>query len=184
MIQSSLARESGRKSTGEAEERKQPEVDVETSRKSKRKRCRICREEKFLHDDFHLCSSEKTIEGKRYPAKYRSECKMCRRKGGKACASAASKLMKKYKMKRPPIGTPCQNCRKRDEMLVFDHCHKTDAFRGWLCYQCNSAIGNLGDDLKGLRRATKYLRRHLQRSNKRKRDSTLYIYEYFKRTNV
>lgn len=149
--------------------------DIPRIAESARKKCRICRVEKSLIRDFHLCSSEKTIEGKRYPAKYRSECKVCRRKGGKACASAASKLMKKYKMKRPPIGTPCQNCRKRDEMLVFDHCHKTDAFRGWLCYQCNSAIGNLGDDLKGLQRAAKYLRR----SRKRKRESTLYIYEYF-----
>tara|TARA_B100000683_G_scaffold272822_1_gene316860 strand:- start:356 stop:865 length:510 start_codon:yes stop_codon:yes gene_type:complete len=148
----------------------------------KRKRCRICRKDKILIYEFHLCSSEKIIDGKMYPAKYRSECKECRRKGGKACASASSKLMKKYKMKRPPIGIPCQNCGKKNEKLVFDHCHKTGAFRGWLCYQCNSAIGNLGDDLRGLQRAAKYLRRHQKR--RKKRDSTLYIYEYFKKESV
>ena len=144
------------------------------------KACRICHKKKSLVHDFHLCSSQKIIQGKLYPAKYRSECKVCRRKGGKACASAARELMVKYKMKRPPIGSPCQNCGKRNEMLVFDHCHKTDAFRGWLCYQCNSAIGNLGDDLKGLQRAARYLRK----SKKRKRESTLYIYEYFKKRSV
>lgn len=145
----------------------------------RRKRCRICKEKKCVIYDFHLCSSEKIIEGKLYPAKYRSECKVCRRKNGKACASASSQLMKKYKMKRPPIGVPCQNCGKQNEKLVFDHCHETGAFRGWLCYQCNSAIGNLGDNLKGLRRAVKYLKRH----ERRKRDSTLYIYEYFTKKN-
>ena len=124
-----------------------------------KKFCRICNIEKSLIHDFHLCSSEKTIGDKKYPAKYRSECKECRRKGGKACASASSKLMMKYKMKRPPIGTACENCGKQNEMLVFDHCHKTGVFRGWLCYQCNSAIGNLGDDLEGLLRAVEYLKK-------------------------
>ena len=145
----------------------------------RKKRCRICSQKKYVVYEFDKYSSEKIIDGKMYPAKYRSECKECRRKGGKACASASSKLMKKYKMKRPPIGVPCQNCGKQNKKLVFDHCHKTGAFRGWLCYQCNSAIGNLGDDLRGLQRAVKYLRRHQKR--RKKRDSTLYIYEYFKK---
>src|SRR3990170_5510904 len=24
--------------------------------------------------------------------------------------------------------------------IQFDHCHKTGVFRGWICYQCNSAL--------------------------------------------
>ena len=40
-----------------------------------------------------------------------------------------------------------------------DHDHTTNKFRGWLCYQCNSAIGNLGDSIKGLTRALEYLKR-------------------------
>ena len=41
--------------------------------------------------------------------------------------------------------------------MHMDHDHKTDLFRGWLCNQCNTAIGGLGDDLAGARRAVVYL---------------------------
>ena len=41
--------------------------------------------------------------------------------------------------------------------LVEDHCHKTGAFRGWLCTRCNIGIGNLGDDLQGVQAAVRYL---------------------------
>ncbi|MFC9606544.1 endonuclease VII domain-containing protein [Streptomyces niveus] len=38
-----------------------------------------------------------------------------------------------------------------------DHCHETGRVRGVLCFNCNSAIGKLGDDPDTLRRATAYL---------------------------
>ncbi|MGW7253299.1 endonuclease VII domain-containing protein [Streptomyces sp. NPDC054834] len=34
-----------------------------------------------------------------------------------------------------------------------DHCHKTGRVRGVLCFNCNSAIGKLGDDPDAARRA-------------------------------
>ncbi|MEU6367791.1 endonuclease domain-containing protein [Streptomyces sp. NPDC046931] len=34
-----------------------------------------------------------------------------------------------------------------------DHCHKTGKVRGVLCFNCNSAIGKLGDDPDAVRRA-------------------------------
>jgi hypothetical protein len=122
------------------------------------KECRICGIKKPL-SEFHKCSNEKIINGKIYPVRYRSECKKCRRVGGKAHSSAAKKLMEQSGMKRPPLGTPCDNCGKTDQKLIFDHCHKTAKFRGWLCYQCNTAIGNLGDNLDGLMKAVKYLQK-------------------------
>jgi hypothetical protein len=125
----------------------------------KTKECRICGIKKPL-TEFHKCSNEKLINGKIYPVRYRSECKKCRRVGGKAHSSAAKKLMEQSGIKRPPIGTPCDNCGKMDQKLIFDHCHETEKFRGWLCYQCNTAIGNLGDNLDGLMRAVKYLQTH------------------------
>ena len=121
------------------------------------KKCRICSKYKNITTQFHKCSSEKVINGKTYPVVYRSECKTCRRKGGKAHSSASQKLMKTLKMKRPPIGMPCHNCDKKTEKLIFDHDHDTNQFRGWLCYQCNTAIGNLGDSIEGLKRALRYL---------------------------
>ncbi|WP_240203814.1 endonuclease VII domain-containing protein [Streptomyces actuosus] len=38
-----------------------------------------------------------------------------------------------------------------------DHCRKTGRVRGVLCFNCNSAIGKLGDDPGAVRRAAAYL---------------------------
>ncbi|MFD7294425.1 endonuclease VII domain-containing protein [Streptomyces sp. NPDC059897] len=38
-----------------------------------------------------------------------------------------------------------------------DHCHETGRVRGVLCFNCNSAIGKLGDDPDTVRRAAAYL---------------------------
>jgi hypothetical protein len=55
-----------------------------------------------------------------------------------------------------PIPEVCQCCGK-ERKLVLDHCHETHQFRGWLCHQCNMAIGNLGDNISGLMNAVLYL---------------------------
>ncbi|MFI6939836.1 endonuclease VII domain-containing protein [Streptomyces sp. NPDC050418] len=38
-----------------------------------------------------------------------------------------------------------------------DHCHRTGRVRGVLCFNCNSAIGKLGDDPDASSRAIAYL---------------------------
>lgn len=43
--------------------------------------------------------------------------------------------------------------------LCIDHDHKTGAFRGWLCFPCNTGLGKLGDNIDGLLRAIEYLKR-------------------------
>lgn len=48
---------------------------------------------------------------------------------------------------------------KNGKRLFVDHCHESGAVRGILCHRCNSGIGSLGDDVKGLRRALAYLAR-------------------------
>lgn len=48
---------------------------------------------------------------------------------------------------QPPIGSK----------LHLDHDHITKEFRGWLCRNCNTGIGNLGDDVEGLQRGIDYL---------------------------
>ena len=64
----------------------------------------------------------------------------------------------------PPQGTPCAACNRIDK-LFLDHCHakaRTDpkkSFRGYICRQCNSALGMLGDCEQGVERALKYLKR-------------------------
>lgn len=43
--------------------------------------------------------------------------------------------------------------------LSIDHDHETGVVRGLLCSSCNWAIGRLGDDLEGLKKAVVYLER-------------------------
>jgi hypothetical protein len=41
--------------------------------------------------------------------------------------------------------------------LVFDHNHKTNEFRGYICRNCNSGLGHFKDDVESLKRAIEYL---------------------------
>ena len=63
-----------------------------------------------------------------------------------------------------PIPHRCECCGISDlvikKVLMLDHCHRTDKFRGWLCDNCNLGIGRLGDDLEGVRKAVAYLEKH------------------------
>ena len=67
------------------------------------------------------------------------------------------------KNNRPPAGTPCACCgvpMTHDQGITgmcFDHDPVTETFRGYICKKCNTSIGGLGDDLKGLMKAVKYL---------------------------
>lgn len=56
---------------------------------------------------------------------------------------------------RPEI---CECCGAR-RRLALDHDHVTGMFRGWLCFNCNTSIGKLGDTEEGVWRALTYLRR-------------------------
>ena len=58
-------------------------------------------------------------------------------------------LTKKYDGK-------CWLCRDKPGTSI-DHCHKTGKVRGVLCFDCNTGLGKLGDDVEGLQRAIKYL---------------------------
>ncbi len=78
------------------------------------------------------------------------------------------------------VGPPspfCEICRRLGR-VVLDHDHETGEFRGWLCQECNSGLGKLGDDIAGIRRALAYLERSMNseerarsRSPRRRGDS-------------
>jgi hypothetical protein len=57
----------------------------------------------------------------------------------------------------PPPGTPCQCCGRAPPLLFLDHDHRTELFRGWLCRECNSGLGFLGDSAQGVAQALMYL---------------------------
>jgi hypothetical protein len=53
----------------------------------------------------------------------------------------------------------CDVCGGNQGGIVFDHCHRTTHFRGWLCNGCNRAIGFVSDDPHRLRMLAAYLER-------------------------
>lgn len=90
----------------------------------------------------------------------RPECKICSKKasqGKRQAVKLAKNIGKPYKA---PDGTICALCGKppkKDDVLVFDHCHTTNTFRGYLHNSCNRSMGVLGDDVEGLVKALNYL---------------------------
>jgi Recombination endonuclease VII len=59
-------------------------------------------------------------------------------------------------------GHRCAVCRTDDTgssrgRFFVDHCHSTNAVRGLLCHNCNSALGLLKDNTATLTRAIEYL---------------------------
>lgn len=64
----------------------------------------------------------------------------------------------------PPTRPEPSNCEccgglPGKKSMSLDHNHLTGAFRGWLCSNCNTAIGKLGDSIAGVKRALEYLER-------------------------
>lgn len=53
----------------------------------------------------------------------------------------------------------CEACGRPPTKLgiVFDHCHKSDVFRGWLCNSCNIVLGLMRDSPTLLRKLAQYI---------------------------
>lgn len=52
----------------------------------------------------------------------------------------------------------CEVCGESGK-INFDHCHQRGIFRGWLCSNCNKALGFAKDDPNRLRQLIAYLER-------------------------
>lgn len=103
----------------------------------------------------------------------KSSCKLCQSKEGKVYNQVhAKKISVKQKAKHlrlaygitPELrdslsekqGHVCAICLKNRPLQV-DHCHKTGDIRGLLCFQCNTAIGKLQENVETVIRAAEYL---------------------------
>lgn len=53
----------------------------------------------------------------------------------------------------------CEICGATDQAIMFDHCHQRGVFRGWICNNCNHALGCVNDDPSRLRKLIAYLER-------------------------
>lgn len=71
-------------------------------------------------------------------------------------AYRASQIKQNYGPNVPPPPERCEICEQKKKLSV-DHNHVTGEFRGWLCTNCNTAIGKLGDNSSGVLVALKYL---------------------------
>jgi hypothetical protein len=115
--------------------------------------CTTCRIAKPAAANFKHYSARISPAGLRLPVN--KKCNDCTKAYGaeKRIASAAAPA-------RPALPHPCDNCTKpitTAKTLQLDHDHKTHAFRGWLCKECNISMGNLGDNVHGMLRAALYL---------------------------
>lgn len=97
------------------------------------------------------------FEKKKNEKNFRNVCITCRKSDTKVAQKLKKEWLKNHNM--PKLGEPCQCCGDSTKKLVFDHCHKKEEFRGWLCGRCNRAIGMMGDNIEGLQRAINYLRK-------------------------
>lgn len=83
----------------------------------------------------------------------------------KSCMSAHVNALRRGRSVKnasypPPKDGRCELCGRHPEnRLVFDHDHKTNEFRGWICGFCNTGLGLFRDDPELLRLAAVYLER-------------------------
>lgn len=88
----------------------------------------------------------------------------------KKCNNELSKVRERLKQENgsAPDNYNCPICLGDEEGVsgrgntkngawVLDHCHESEAFRGWLCHKCNRSLGGFDDDIKMLQRAIQYL---------------------------
>ena len=92
----------------------------------------------------------------------RKTCNECRKPSSTKDSMAAESVWKKYKIQNPTEKTCCEICGKtyeqnKNKVMFRDHCHKEEIPRGYLCNECNTALGKLGDNIEGVRQALRYL---------------------------
>lgn len=74
---------------------------------------------------------------------------------------AAREYKERVRIKKAgrPKSSACESCGSVMP-LHYDHCHRTNAFRGWLCHNCNAALGHVNDDITVLQCLIAYLNKH------------------------
>lgn len=75
------------------------------------------------------------------------------------CRSQQRLLRNRLREIAPPKPQACECCERTGVELCLDHDHDTNAFRGWICHECNRSIGQLGDTPEGVAKALAYLTR-------------------------
>ena len=85
--------------------------------------------------------------------------KICRE-----CHTKINAEVRTVKKNAPPKPEHCNCCHKKEKKLQVDHIHGTSTFRGWLCRECNTGIGGLGDNLEGVLQGAIYLENNIDKT--------------------
>lgn len=115
--------------------------------------CRDCKQEKPI-EEFAVNRKfyREDLPDKHYEIR-RPACNDCRNK--------KQKIGKEKKYWRRPEKLTCPIC--HDDVLGeyarLDHDHVTGRIRGWLCDNCNTAIGKLKESAEVLQRAIEWIRK-------------------------
>ena len=136
------------------EEEKQKPTQKEDYRK-----CKSCKEDLPL-SMFQVDVQKYGVNGKE-TIYYKTSCIPCNRKLQQMRISLRKENPKPDHNICSCCGEPALAFRegKSRPYLVLDHCHDTHKFRGWLCQKCNVGLGSLGDNIEGLEKGIKYLRK-------------------------
>jgi hypothetical protein len=104
------------------------------------------------------CNTEKAVHDFHVPY-YKSDGSPSHSHTCKECKRHFSSVVRDLKKLNPkPRDSKCQCCGDYTTMLVLDHDHKTDQFRGWTCNNCNQALGKLKESVEVALKAAEYLR--------------------------
>jgi hypothetical protein len=74
-------------------------------------------------------------------------------------ADLQNRPVKKAGRPRTEFCEVCGDPPRNGKSLAYDHCHQSGQFRGWLCNNCNFALGLVHDDTQRLRKLIAYLER-------------------------
>ena len=104
---------------------------------------------------------------------YREASHKARRKECRECNKESAALLRKLKRENPFPNAKeykCPCCLRTEKEIrknggwpdrtiwVLDHNHTTKEFRGWICDNCNVAIGRFADSVSSLKKAINYLK--------------------------
>lgn len=94
------------------------------------------------------------FEKKKREVNHRNICKHCRYSASRVTSGLRRAHVRKHGVAEGKCAI--QGCGNTN--LVFDHCHATNTFRGWICRACNSGLGQMGDTYRTVQNRADYLK--------------------------
>lgn len=117
------------------------------SHKKHRFRCKVCQAE-MMREWYRRNPKKKKANAKKHYVKSRfhyalKQSKYTAKHASYApCNATEEQIKEAFTGKCHACAVPEIECKRR---LNMDHCHETGVFRGWLCDNCNRALGHLKD---------------------------------------